>query len=634
MATYLGTTAVFQVMSGATAGNVNGGGFNIANTHFATDGVIAGGTGSTASITPTSSYTFVTLDATNAAWVFFPVQTGVTYPTWAQIASVAGGVATLNTGIGQCVQIINNRYVTNTSAGIASTNTPTLTYGVDYSQQIAAQYSNSVLTGTTTSCTDATNPFTSNMIGNFICIASGTGITAGWYEITNVVSGTCTLDRTAGTSYSSGVCKIGGAVSLGGTTAGITDLIFFGLGNAGSTTGCRYFIQGNATYSPTNATVLTGLGTSTWPVIIEGYNSVRGDRPSISSGTQPTIAMTTHNFSINDYNMLISITVTCGANSNGAVFYTGQSVGYVQLINCKATNTNTSANTAAIVPATGPLQCIGCEVVSYNGYGINIGVNNTHIIGCYIHDSNIGVRVSSGVGTVVINNIISGCKTENIILQNLAAVVYGNTIYGAETSYGIGIAQPYPFGAILNNIIYGFVSGQGGADTEFGGWSDYNCYYNNTNNIAAGASGTYLGAHDTTATSPAFTNLAEVVGTTATSSTTTLTDSGKNFTTAGVVAGRDYLNVTASTGGTVAQYGIVTVGTTTLTTDNSLGTGTGVHYQITIGRNWLPGTALSGLGFPTTFSGLTSNSAFIGASTPTPSAGSAGMLFRQTLEGN
>ncbi len=295
MATYLGTNAIFQANASATAGNVTGGGFNPANAHFATDGVIAGGTGNAATITPTSSYAFASRDTATGVMVFFPVQTGVTYPSWFPITGVAGGVATLNTAIGAGIQLVNNRMVPNAAAGFGSA-TPTLTYGVDYSRCTSAAYTSTTMTGTTTAATDASgNPFTSNMIGNLGVLVSGTGATAGWYEITNVVTGTATLDRTAGTSYSACTWNIGGAVSLGGSTTGITDLIFFQLGSNATTKGCRTFIK-NGSYSPPAALNPTLSGNAAWPCIIEGYNTVNGDRPSVASGNQPIINMGANSF--------------------------------------------------------------------------------------------------------------------------------------------------------------------------------------------------------------------------------------------------------------------------------------------------------------------------------------------------
>lgn len=609
MATYLGTNAIFQVMSGATAGNFGGGGFNPKNANFPTDGVIAGGTGNAATITPTSSYSPVSADFATGVMVFFPVQTGVTYPSWFPVTASGSGVITMNTAIGAGLQLINNRIVPNVSAGCASTATPTLTYGIDYSRMTSARYT--ATTGTTvvsgtTFADGVTNTVGKNWIGNFICDKTSTGGTAGWYEIVSETAGTATLDRSAGAGTSV-TYYLGGAVSLGGSTTGITDVIFFALGAGATTSGCRTFIQGNATYTP-SATITTLAGNTTWSSMFEGYKSVNGDRPSIASGNQPILSM-----GINVFNIAANSQVWNLTFNGTAVEVVNQNGNGAALFNSKCTNKSTSANNAAIKQSVAQGIIGSCEAICYNGYAIQNGIGVGFIFGNYCHDSQYGITVTGGLGTIV-NNIISGCITAGIQDNGGNNFIFGNTVYGAENKLGSGILSPYNSTIIFNNILYGVVNGYGGSDTELGGIADYNCFYNNTNNIAAATTGAYFGAHDITTTNPSFTSVAQVTGTTATSSTTTLTDSSKNFTTAGVVAGRDYLNVTASTGGTVAQYGITAVGTTTLTTDNSLGTGTAVSYQITTGRNFSVGINLKATGSIGSFpAGLTTGYLDIGA---------------------
>lgn len=578
MATYLGTAAVFQVMSGATAGNLGGGGFNPANANFITNFTATSAT-SNSPIISSASYNFVAGDV--GSWIY--VKSGTNWTSgWYQIASVGANAATVNAAIGQAVQVINNRFVTNTVAGCATTASPTAgTCGIDYSQQISAQVTNNVLTGTTTTCTDATTPFGAQHVGNFLCISAGTGVTAGWYEIVSVSGVTATLDRTAGTSYSGCTYYLGGAVSLGGSTAGITDAIFFALGGSSATTGCRFFIQGNATYAVASA-ITNLLGTASWPSITEGYNSIRGDRPSIASGNQPILNMSATAFTTNSYTELRNLTFIGTTAGNGLLQLGLES----QLIGCKVKNTSSTAGQSAINNIGGQGFAVGCEAISYNGVAI-AGEGSTFAIGCYVHDSSTGIALASG-NNYCINNIVVSCTTQAINETAPGNLIYGNTLYGTEAKFGIGINTPWSQGVKLNNIIYGFVSGYGGTSTRYNGYADYTCFFNNTTNIAGTASGTFFGANDVTTTNPSFTSVSQVTGTTATSATNVLTDSGQNFTTAGVVAGRDYLHVTSASGTTVAVYGITAVGTTTITTDNTLGTGTAVNYFITINRNMLP----------------------------------------------
>src|ERR1035437_3502052 len=143
MTTYAGVTSVFEVRSGATAGNVNGGGFNPANANFISNFTATVATGNSPVIA-SASYNFVAGDV--GAWVY--VKSGSNWTAgWYQIASVASNKATVNAAIGQAIQISNGRYITNTVAGCATTASPTSgTCGIDYSQQTAAQYVTTVLT--------------------------------------------------------------------------------------------------------------------------------------------------------------------------------------------------------------------------------------------------------------------------------------------------------------------------------------------------------------------------------------------------------------------------------------------------------------------------------------------------------
>lgn len=591
MATYLGTTAVFEARAGATAGNLGGGGFNPANTHF-----IANWTATNANtaspVLSSASYSFVAGDV--GAWVYVKSGTNWT-PGWYQIASVAGGNATLNAAIGAAVQGTVVRSVPNTIAGCATTASPTAgNVGIDYSQQNAAQFTGTDLTGTTTSCTSAANPFGLQHAGNFLCMPTGTGVTAGWYEIVSISGVTATLDRSAGATFSAVTYYLGGAVSLGGSTAGITDAIFFALGSTQASTfsAPRFFIK-NGSYTP-SASVAVVAGNFYWSVIVEGYNLLRGDRPSVASGNQPFFTMGANSFTGPDYGEVWCLS---GTGTGTIVFQVSGGSGRGFFFNCKAKNTSTTASRAAFKMNGATNRIIGCEAISYNGYGIDLAASINHwFIGNYIHDCVIGIQMNNAGGNniIVINNLIVSCTTNNINDNNGDVLYYGNTLYGAEAKTGVGINAPLENNLTINNIFYGFVTGILTSGARYDGYSDYNCYFNNTTNINNGGGGQFFGTNDLTAVNPSFTSISQVSGTTATSSGTTLTDGGQNFTTAGVVAGRDYLYVISGTGATVGRYGITAVGTTTLTTDNTIGTSSGgnLTYQITIGRNLLPTGAI------------------------------------------
>lgn len=609
MTTYAGTKAVYEIRSGATAGNLGGGAFNPQNANFLADGAATVATGNSPVFTSTS-YNFVAGDV--GAWLYIKSGTNWT-PGWYQIASVASNAATLSASIGQGVQISNNRFITQTVAGIATTASPTSgTWGIDYSQQNAAQFTNNVLTGTTTTCTDATNPFGVQMVGNFICISTGTGVTAGWYEIVSVSGVTATLDRTAGATYSACTYYLGGAVSLGGVTAGITDAVFLALGSGAATSGSRFFIKkGTYTFGQTiNPSV---SGNSSWPVIIEGYNSIRGDRPSIASGNQPNITNSVL-FRSGDYIQFWCLTFT---STNGSyALGMGSGSGGVMAINCKAVNKSTGNGLNA---TTTNCVCIGCEGVAYRASAFSSQNTGCAFIGCYAHDSATGIETNSAGNNILINNIVTGCYSGDIDLAGQFNIVYGNTVYGAENKLSIGVNIPENTSVFMNNILYGLVSGYGGADTQYIGVSDYNCFFNNTNNIAAATTGTFIGSNDLTATNPSFTSMTQRTGVTATTTAGNhLVQSGATFTTWGITAGVDCVYISAGTGVTVGYYGILSVDSQTqITVDVTLSANATADkvWSITQGHNLLPTATLAGSpgAFP---AGLTTGHLEIGAVQP------------------
>lgn len=599
----IGNGSVFQVQSTATAGNVNGGGFNPDNTHGITDGVISGGTGNTPTLS-SATYSFVAGDIGH--WIYFPTQANIT-SGWYQIASQTGGVATLSAAIGQAIQNVNNLFRTNAVAGCATTATPSgVTYLVDYSQSDTARYSSSTLTGTTTSATDAgTNPFTAQMVGNFICMASGTGVTVGWYEIVSISAGTATLSSSAGASYSSVVCKIGGAISLGGSTTGITDANFFSLMPVGSSSAAgRTFIKGGSsiTYSPAVAISFNNAQVG-WPPIIEGYASTRGDRPT--GNTRPTFSMGTNGFQGGAYFNIYSMQFT-GSGSTTLNANTGTGLYY-----CKAINTSTTASRSAIYSGSGTTGIIfGCEAVCYYGYGIYVSINSV-VAGCYIHDCAIGIHSGTGgTNTRIYNNIISSCTTsafDNTVAFTTPSDIIGNTFYGAENKTGLGlnILTATVLMKVFNNIFYGFTTAVTHPDVQTGNIDNYNCYYNNTNDVSD-VTHWQKGMNDVTV-NPTFTNVTQITGTTATTTAGNhLVQSGATFITSGVVAGVDYVYIKSGTGVTAGVYGIVSVDSETqITVDNTLTADATANksWQITLGHNFAIGTPLKSAGFPGTFPG-------------------------------
>ena len=166
--------------------------------------------------------------------------------------------------------------------------------GTDYSQQAAAQLSLTDLAcASNTTLTSATGGFTTAMLGNIVCIASGTNALAGWYEITAYTNtNTVTIDRTCATggNMTSGVGKVGGALNNIGTLG-------LALSTADqSVAGMKAYIRGG-TYSLTGTTVnvdggpldLDASQQDSKGFYLKGYATDAATRDAFT-GTRPVIA--------------------------------------------------------------------------------------------------------------------------------------------------------------------------------------------------------------------------------------------------------------------------------------------------------------------------------------------------------
>jgi hypothetical protein len=209
-------TAIFEVRKNGSD-TLNGGLFNVGAT-FNTNLAATSATGNSPVVT-SATYNFVAGDV--GAWVFISAGTNWT-KGWYQIASVAANAATLKAAVGEAILYDATTKLPsgfNTVAGCATTASPTSgTWGVDYSQQDAAQFS---LTGLTTSAANAiilTANASVNMIGNGLIITGGTNFTTGYYQINSVSAGvSITVDRTCTSAAGAvGTAGIGGSfASLG-----------------------------------------------------------------------------------------------------------------------------------------------------------------------------------------------------------------------------------------------------------------------------------------------------------------------------------------------------------------------------------------------------------------------------------
>ncbi len=576
---------IFEINSLATAGNVNGGGFNTANPNMMTDGTVDTNTGNTNSpVFSSATYNFVAGDVGHRLYI----QSGTNcYPGFYTIASVDSNKATLSAAIGQAETFVNEVCTAATVAGVASTGTPTgIVFSIDYSRTTAAPFTAADLAVvTTTTLTSATKPFTKAMVGNMIHITAGTA-TLGWYEILSVAVVTATIDRSAVTTGVNNTFYVGGALSLAGATATMTDDDVFELG--GGNVGVKFFIVGAVTYTlGATVTITSGGGAANSKCYVQSYITNRFTRPTGSN--IPTIATGANVFTFNSVWYVADLVFT-GTASN-VISYGASCV----FNNVKVINSSTTAARIAINIA-GSSNLINSEAISYRGVGVNFASDGGFAFGCYVHDSNVGFDFNANAK--MFNNIVASNVTDAVTVTASASrsCIVGNTFYGAETPLGLGlsIASGQRFLLALNNIFYGFTTGISVAEVNNNHHGDYNTFYNNTADVT-GTTKWQKQIHDI-AINPSFTSVQQRTGSTATTTTGNhLVQTGATFQTWGVTAGTHYLRLISGTGITVGVYGIASVDSETqITADITLAANATADktWAICTGLNWLPTGAI------------------------------------------
>lgn len=595
----LSASTIYELNASATASNVNGGGFNPTNANMLTDLVTSTGTSATPSVT-SATYTFVAGDVND--WVY--IKAGTNWlPGWYKIASVSAGAATLSAAVGEAVVsdasigFPSPKYRANTVQGVASQATPggNGTFTIDYSQATAAEIT--ATNGTTTASTTYTSAsatFTPVMVGNLLHQTAGTGATVGWYEIVSYTNATTiVLDRVSGTTVN-GTYYVGGAMSLNSTL----DDDLFETAVTSTADAARFFMK-NGTFALGETTSIAASGNTRFMPSIEGYNTLRGDNPTGTN--RPLISNTSIVLTLGPYWGMSNVRMISTSAANTII--TGV---YNRLLNVKIVATAAGGVYALnMTPAGG--TCIDCEIISYRGYGVGLLTGPSTILNSYIHDSQIGVAStgSSTAGHLIANTVIADNYGSGIDFTSGSPdhmTIINVTLYGAENKLGKGITMGT--GAIktrmMNTILYGFTTGAEHVTTlDLASYFDYNNYFNNTTNLS-----NYPEGYNTTYLTPAFTDTAQITGSSATSLTNVLTaGSGTPF--GSVEDGVDfvYLSAGSGTGISLTKFLIVSHTTTALTLDRNVttsGAGTGIAWQITTGHDFSIGTNLKGEGFPGT----------------------------------
>jgi hypothetical protein len=230
--------------------------------------------------------------------------------------------------------------------------------GTDWSQQNNAQYAvtDGVTNGTTT-ITSATANWGTDVVGNLIYVAGGTGsITAGWYEVTSRTSSTAiVVDRSTGLTAGTGVTlNLGGALATPGQAAAI-------LNASGQKAWWKYsastFTMTTSTAGPAGPISLaSGLA-----LVLEGYDVTRGDR----TGNRPKASWG----SIGD---------------PGSLKYMATAVGGAKQVFANiAMDANSTNNVSCFSLNTSRISAIDCQALNATGSGTTGFTCQTSLIRCY-----------------------------------------------------------------------------------------------------------------------------------------------------------------------------------------------------------------------------------------------------------
>lgn len=335
--------------------------------------------------------------------------------------------------------------------------------GIDYSTQITPQVAidnSAITTSITTTVITFTAGYsvTGNETGNIVQMATGTNVTAGFYEITgtNTGAGTWTVDRnivTSGTTTNA-TGKMGGCLLTFSKLSGA----MVSSNKAWVQTGT--YTEGAITFSATGVTPSNSV-TPNWLI---GYNATRGDLYPGSSGTRPTFSYnntataltfsgggwwvenlivqrttstmatcitftSTHNQAQNCYLRDFTTTGITGGNTNG-VFFTEATLG--SGASAKSINLATGAVVANTYLHDTTGGATSSAVITHTTNGYVIGNIIDTVSGSTSHG------VNAGVGSFVALNTIYNCGGDAVRMNTTMGdtIIKGN-IFEGNTGYGI-----------------------------------------------------------------------------------------------------------------------------------------------------------------------------------------------------
>lgn len=452
-------SAQWQVINGGSDGTTGfGGGFDPGGCTFDATGAIA--TAITTPVLSSSNYNFVAGDI--GAWAYLASGTNL-IPGWYQIASVASNAATLTATIGSA-QLLTRGLNTVAGCSLSGTSLSSISWTIDYSRQTTANitYTDLVIGASTTTFTSVAHPVAPNIIGNIIAVSSGTGFTVQRVQILSTATITATVDKTLGTTASTGGNgKLGGAFASTGQ-AGALALSSNGIWIKYNATP---FTSTSTTSNVTVGRLTLQSGVTTAITFVRGYEVVCGDetvnRPTVKWGVNAaSSALISHAalsrveniiFDGNQANFTSTRALNPAANNNvfvrkckflnfnAGIFATvsGQNI---TIQDCEFTANITTALCAA--GTAQPITFQGCSFYSNTASCITISSGRAIVIDCTFW-SNTGAAVSNismtGIGALWASNITMA----TVGLHGFDIQVAANTcsftncyVQGASTGWG------------------------------------------------------------------------------------------------------------------------------------------------------------------------------------------------------
>lgn len=235
------------------------------------------------------------------------------------------------------------------------------------------------------------------------------------------------------------------------------------------------YSDGDDVYTITGSLACDNDGTSTAPIYVIGVSD-QGTPPTEATGSaRPTIAIGANALSFDNYWQIRGFQFT-GTGTNVA-----RGDEFTIIRNCKGINSSGSADRIMFRLGGGSAKVIACEAICTNGRAVFIGGNYQMVVGCYIHDSKVGILTGNSIGGTCLFNIFDSCSDTGLslgITTGHSLAIAHNTFYSTVTGiYGNDLHGGLIWGNIVSDCSAAAATWDANyADNVF----DFNDWYNNT----------------------------------------------------------------------------------------------------------------------------------------------------------